>query len=60
MSIGKNTGVVPVLRCPIHNGSHEKADCDAKLVASNNCTSDPFGQSLGLVHGNCDKISYGF
>ena len=46
-----------MLGCPIHNGSQEKTYCDAKLVASNNRTSDPFGQSLGLIHGNYEQLA---
>lgn len=37
-----DTAVVPVLGCPAHNSGQEEADCDAELVASHNCASDPF------------------
>lgn len=45
--------VITVLGGVVDDGSEEETDCDGELVGADDCTTDPFGCSLGLVKGDC-------
>ena len=36
----------------VHDCGEEQPDGDCKLVGANNCTTDPFGSSFGLIKRN--------
>ena len=44
--------VITILGRVVDDGSNEETDSNGKLVASDNCTSNPFRCRLGLVQGN--------
>lgn len=43
-------GVVAVVGTLVNTSGQKQTDGDRQLVASNNCSSDPFGRRLRLVH----------
>lgn len=50
-TVGSSIGTI--LCRVVDDGSQEKTDSDSKLVATNNCATDPLGGGLGLIERNC-------
>ena len=53
------SGVVQVLRGVVNNGGEQQSDCNSPLIATDDCTSDPFRARLGLIERNrCTKQTH--
>ena len=46
--------VVAVLGRVVDDGREQETDRDSPLVSGDDCTTDPLGRTLGLVHGDED------
>lgn len=46
-------GVITVLSSIVDDGGEEETNCDSELVGADDCATNPFGCSLGLVEGDC-------